>query len=103
EDRNITGYHTIDVPGHVAGMGLAWESYGSMPWPELLAPAIALAERGLPVTWFATLRIAGAAKDLRKFPASAEVYLSDGLPPSPEQGQPMPIRPMGKLADTLRR
>ena len=103
EDRNITGYHSIAVPGHVAGMGLAWERYGSMPWAELLAPAIELAEGGLPVTWFATLRIAGAAKDLRKFPESTAIYLPDGLPPAPEQGKPMPIRPMGKLADTLRR
>src|SRR3546814_12811542 len=30
EDRNITGYHSIAVPGHVAGMGLAWERYGSI-------------------------------------------------------------------------
>src|SRR3546814_20751843 len=79
EDRNITGYHSIAVPGHVAGMGLAWERYGSMPWAEPLAPAIALAQGGLPVTWCAPPRLAGAAKDLRKFPESTAIYLHDGL------------------------
>jgi gamma-glutamyltranspeptidase/glutathione hydrolase len=34
------------VPGTVAGMGLAHARYGSLPWPSLLAPAIALADRG---------------------------------------------------------
>src|SRR3546814_20786902 len=73
-----------------------------MPWAELLAPAIELAEGGLPVTWFATLRIAGAAKDLRKFPERTPIYLPDGLPTAPEQGQQLPISPMAKLPGTLR-
>jgi gamma-glutamyltranspeptidase/glutathione hydrolase len=37
------------VPGIVDGWGRAWERFGRLPWAELLAPAIELAERGLPV------------------------------------------------------
>src|SRR3546814_14377670 len=74
-----------------------------MPWAELLAPAIELAEGGLPVTWFATLRIAGAAKDLRKFPERTAIYLPDGLPPTPAPGKPKPVRPMVRPGETLLR
>ena len=34
------------IPGTVRGMGLAHERYGSLPWADLLAPAIELAEKG---------------------------------------------------------
>lgn len=37
------------VPGTVRGLALAAENYGSMPWADLLAPAIRLAEEGFPV------------------------------------------------------
>ncbi len=103
DDRNITGYLSIAVPGYVAGMALAWERYGSMPWADLLAPAIAMAEQGLPATWYMALRTLGAARELAQFPASSEVYLPDGLPPMPSQGQPIPYRPLGRLPDTLKR
>lgn len=103
ENRNIVGYHSIAVPGQVAGLGLAWERYGTMPWKELLQPAIALAKQGLPVTWYMSLRTLGAAKDLSRFLASREVYLPDGFPPMAEQGKPIAYRPLGHLADTMQR
>ena len=103
EKRNVTGYHSIAVPGQVAGLALAWERYGSMPWAELMQPAIALAEQGLPVTWYMSLRTLGAARELAEFLASREVYLPDGFPPVAEQGQPIPYRPLGKLPDTFKR
>lgn len=103
ENRNLVGYHSIAVPGLVAGMAFAHERYGSMPWPELLWPAIALAKRGLPVTWYMSLRTLGAANDLRRFLASRDIYMPDGLPPTAEQGKPIPYLPLGRLPDTLTR
>lgn len=38
------------VPGSVEGMWQAHQKYGSLPWKELLQPAIDLAEKGFPVT-----------------------------------------------------
>jgi gamma-glutamyltranspeptidase/glutathione hydrolase len=46
-DRNIAGYESICVPGAVAGFALAAERFGRLPWREVLAPAIALAESGM--------------------------------------------------------
>ena len=61
-DRNIIGYSAIAVPGQVAGIALAHERHGTIPWKELLQPAIQLANEGLPITWHMSLRCLGAAK-----------------------------------------
>ena len=36
-DRNVQGATAVAVPGVVAGMGLAHERFGRMPWRELVA------------------------------------------------------------------
>jgi gamma-glutamyltranspeptidase/glutathione hydrolase len=38
------------VPGAVAGLSAAHRVYGSLPWAELIAPAVELARRGLDLT-----------------------------------------------------
>ena len=68
ENRNIIGYHSIAVPGQVAGLARAHSRYATMPWKELLQPAIDLAKRGLPITWNMSLRCLSAAQELRLFP-----------------------------------
>src|SRR5215475_3880750 len=47
EQRNEVGYHSIAVPGQVAGMAKALERFGTLKWQDVLAPGIALAERGM--------------------------------------------------------
>ena len=60
-----------------------------MPVAELLAPAIALAKRGLAQDWYTTLKIASSASVLRLYDESARIYLPNGLPPVPPyQGEP---------------
>ena len=104
DDRNIIGYSAIAVPGQVAGITLAHERHGTMPWKELLQPAIKLAKTGLPITWHMSLRCLGAAKELKDFPASAKVYLDKhNLPLQPVQGKQIPLSPLGNLPDTLQR
>ena len=103
EQRNLLGPLSVAVPGQAAGLDLAHRRHASMPWPELCAPAIALARRGLPVTWYAMLRIAGGAGDLIRFDAARDVYLPGGLPPVPNaDGTPAHL-PLGRLPETLER
>ena len=46
EGLSLDTHLAAGVPGSVAGMWEAHRRFGSLPWRELLAPAIALAERG---------------------------------------------------------
>lgn len=43
---SLIGHRAAAVPGTVAGMWLAHQRYGTLPWAELLGPAIALARDG---------------------------------------------------------
>lgn len=49
-DLSLYGQLAAGVPGAVAGMDEAYKKYGSLAWKELLKPAIALAEKGFPIT-----------------------------------------------------
>ena len=99
DDRNVLGPLAVAVPGLVDGLGLAHQRFGRLPWRELLAPAVTLAERGLPLSWFACLKIQLSARELARVPTGREVYLPDGLPPVPEQAH----LPLPHLAGTLER
>lgn len=102
EDRNVHGPLSIAVPGYLAGIDLARRTFGSKPLAELMAPAISHAEAGLMVDWYATLLISTGAKDLRKYPGSAGIWLDDGVPPVGNWSGPPRMLPFPKLAATLR-
>ena len=77
--------------------------WGRLPWADIVAPAQALAHRGLPQDWFTTVKIAVQAAILRQYPETARIYLPNGLPPVPPyQGNPASFR-LGNLPDTLDR
>ncbi len=102
DDRNLHGAGSIAVPGVVAGLEEAHTRHAKLPWRELLAPAVALAEQGLLVDWWTTNAIAGAAADLRRYPEAAATYLDDGLPPHAMWGIKSSVRlPLEKLKATL--
>ena len=100
EGRNAHGPLSFATPGAVDGLGLAQEKWGRMKWADVLAPAIALADQGLPIDWFSSLRIANHAAGLRRYQTSRDIYLPDGLPPV--AGLPMQFIKQGHLADTMR-
>ena len=103
EDRNVMGPLSIAVPGQAAGLDLAYERHASLPWRDLCAPAIALADEGLPIGWYGCLQIATAAPDLARFATAAGHYLPGGLPPVPDHGGGLRHLPTRGLAQTLRR
>ncbi len=76
DDRNVVGGGAVAVPGHVDGMRLALEAFGTKSWAVLLQPAIGLARDGLLVDWYAQLMIAPAAEALSRFPKSKETFLT---------------------------
>jgi gamma-glutamyltranspeptidase/glutathione hydrolase len=102
-DRNVKGYESICVPGSVDGLGLALERFGRKSLAQVMAPAIRMADEGLPVTWYTTLSIAVAAAELNQFASSRAAYLPDGLPPPPASDFSLRHLPRPALAATYRR
>ena len=48
---NHQGLKSVGVPGTVAGLYLSHQKYGSLPWKDLVQPAIDLAENGVVLSW----------------------------------------------------
>jgi gamma-glutamyltranspeptidase / glutathione hydrolase len=100
-DANIHGPLSFGTPSSTAGYEFMHRRWGKLPLAEVIAPAVALAKRGLPADWYTTIKVAASASVLRLYPESARIYLPDGLPPiAPYQGSPGFFR-LGALPDTL--
>lgn len=50
-DENHESIRAIGVPGTVAGLYLAHQKFGKLPWHALVQPAIDLAIKGFPMSW----------------------------------------------------
>ena len=46
ENASLIGPRAAGVPGTVAGLQVAWQRYGTLPWKDLVMPAVKLAEEG---------------------------------------------------------
>jgi len=48
DDANTFGPLSVGCPGTLAGIGTIWEKWGSLKWPQILAPSQRLMEEGFP-------------------------------------------------------
>jgi gamma-glutamyltranspeptidase/glutathione hydrolase len=96
-DRSRIGHLAAGVPGSVAGLWAMHERFGSLPWGELVAPAVELA-RGHSIDAARSRSLEAGAERLALFDASREQFLVDGaaLPVGHWWAQP-------ELAATLER
>ncbi len=102
-DINIHGPLSVAIPSSVAGYEYMHRQWGKLPLAEVIAPAVALAQRGLPQDWYTALKVATSASAIKRYPTTATVYLPNGLPPVPPyQGKPGFFR-QGNLPATLER
>ncbi|MBB63955.1 MAG: gamma-glutamyltransferase [Waddliaceae bacterium] len=98
--KSLIGGLAAGIPGTVAGMAMAHEKYGSLPWKRLLAPAIRLAEEGHHIDSWHAKTMRHAMEKMQKIGAyeSAQHYRkADGSPY--EEGD---LWVQGELANTLR-
>jgi gamma-glutamyltranspeptidase / glutathione hydrolase len=79
-NRSVLGHLASGVPGAVMGLWEAHRRFGSMPWAELVQPAITLAQDGFIVDRELASSVRNAASRLRGFDASAALFLPDGEP-----------------------
>ncbi len=77
------GWDTVTVPGAVGGWVALSERYGKLPFSDLMAPAIEIAERGyaVPVVVQGKWRMASEVQDLVSQPGFAETFLPNGRAP----------------------
>jgi gamma-glutamyltranspeptidase/glutathione hydrolase len=79
----LAGMETITVPGAFDGWVTLLEKHGTMKLPDLLAPAIALAENGFPVMEKTVADWIPEVEKLKRMPAAASTYLINGEAPKP--------------------
>ena len=75
---SIDGWRASGVPGTVRGLEMAHHKFGRKTWPELLAPAIALAKNGFTVPYSLASSLQDATAKFNKFPESKRVFLNGG-------------------------
>ncbi|WP_407353000.1 gamma-glutamyltransferase [Luteimonas sp. R10] len=71
------GYRAAGVPGTVAGLALAHERYGRLPWATLLQPAIRLAEDGVVLSRDEAFALDWGRERLARSAAGAAVFLHE--------------------------
>src|SRR5262245_15572901 len=74
------GYRSISVPGVVAGLAMALDHFGTLPWAIVSEPAIALAEGGVEVSEELHTQLRDWAK--KTDPLSLRALFSDGKVPA---------------------
>jgi gamma-glutamyltranspeptidase/glutathione hydrolase len=102
-DRNVHGALSFAVPGEVDGLGLALERFGTQTLATVLQPAIDLAEDGIAVDWYLTLKVATLAAELARYGATRDIWLPAGMPPVTPTDAPFNRIRLAGLAGTLRR
>jgi len=82
ENASTVGYRAVGVPGTVAGLALARQRHGRLPWTTLVQPARKLAAEGFVVNphLARSLSYEGTRKRLSGFPESNRILLRSGRP-----------------------
>ena len=73
-NSNHFGPLAVGVPGTVAGLWKAHQELGNLPWADLVAPAVALAREGIPITYTLQRSFAGNQRRFQQYPSSAAVF-----------------------------
>lgn len=81
----MRGWDSVTVPGAVAGWVALSERFGKLPFADLLAPAIEIAERGYAVPIVIQQKWVAATPLLRNLPGWTEAFLPKGR--APEVGE----------------
>ena len=80
DDELAGGPKSCATPGNLGGWLAALERFGSMPRARVLAPAIELAEHGVPLTWMNVRFFEQGAPTLARSAEAGRIYLGNGGP-----------------------
>jgi gamma-glutamyltranspeptidase/glutathione hydrolase len=79
------GWDAVTVPGVIAGWEALHAKFGSLPFADLMAPAIEIAERGHAVASIVSYKWKAAVPELANQPGFADVFMPHGR--APEVGE----------------
>ena len=77
----MRGWDSVTVPGAVAGWAALSERFGKLPFADLLAPAIEIAERGSAVPVIVQQKWVASVPLLERGPGWAEAFMPHGRAP----------------------
>jgi|TARA_B110000879_G_scaffold16747_1_gene20547 gamma-glutamyltranspeptidase/glutathione hydrolase len=79
DNSNHIGALAVGVPGTVAGLWKAHQELGSLPWADLVAPAVRLARDGIPINYSLYTGFARSKGRFDQYPSSAaKFFKADG-------------------------
>ncbi|MDE0732589.1 MAG: gamma-glutamyltransferase [Gammaproteobacteria bacterium] len=79
DNSNHIGMLAIGVPGTVAGLWKAHQELGSLPWADLVAPAVKLAREGIPLSYSLYSGFARSKSRFDQYPSTAaKFFKADG-------------------------
>ena len=78
--RSLYTHLAVGVPGTVAGLSHALSKYGTMSLAQVIQPAIALAEKGYPVSRSLAQILAAERDHLGQWDSSKAIFFKDGRP-----------------------
>ncbi|HEV8130430.1 MAG TPA: gamma-glutamyltransferase [Acidobacteriota bacterium] len=81
-NANVVGPLATGVPGTMAGIGILWERWGQLKWPEIVAPSQKLLEEG--ISYGASLADAIKSKErvIRRFEPTVQHLMPEGRLPA---------------------
>ncbi len=77
-DRHHQSHLAVGVPGTVAGLYLAWQENGNLPWKRLVEPAVKLAAEGFTVSHELARSLDAERSRFKRYPASWRQFTNQG-------------------------
>ena len=82
-NANVHGPLAVAVPGQMGGMGLLWERWGRLEWPQIVAPSLQLLAEGFPYGEGLAGSVRGEQEVIRRFEPTGQHLMPAGRLPEP--------------------
>lgn len=80
DGKSLYTHYAVGVPGTVAGMEHALKKWGTLPLSKVVAPAVALADKGFPVSETLAKILQQEQKNMGRWPATQAIFWKNGQP-----------------------
>jgi len=80
DGKSLYTHYAVGVPGTVAGMEHALKRWGTLPLSQVVAPAVALADKGFPVSETLAKILQQEQKNMGRWPATQAIFWKNGAP-----------------------